>query len=70
VQYTFTERHKRELLNFLDNIAGQPISTLSDDVIADILSEEITSFFGGTKTAEECARVIQSRVSIYLSENE
>jgi hypothetical protein len=70
VQYTFTERHERELLNFLDNIAGQPISTLSDDVIADILSEEITSFFGGTKTAEECARVIQSRVSIYLSENE
>jgi hypothetical protein len=70
VQYTFTERHERELLNFLDNIAGQPISTLSDDVIADILSEEITSFFGGAKTAEECARVIQSRVSIYLSENE
>ncbi|MBR2434624.1 MAG: hypothetical protein IKB22_04055, partial [Lentisphaeria bacterium] len=70
VQYIFTKRHERELLDFLDNIAGQPVSTLSDDVIADILSEEITSFFGGAKTAEECARVIQSRVSIYLSENE
>jgi len=70
VQYTFTERHERELLDFLDNIAGQPVSTLSDDVIADILSEEITSFFGGAKTSEECASVIQSRVSIYLSENE
>ncbi len=70
VQYTFTEQHEREFLDFLDNIAGQPVSTLSDDVIADILSEEITSFFGGAKTAEECAAVIQSRVSIYLSENE
>lgn len=70
VQYIFTEQHERELIDFLDNIAGQPVSTLSDDVIADILSEEITSFFGGAKTAEECASVIQSRVSIYLSENE
>ncbi len=69
-EYIFTERHERELIDFLDNIAGQPVSTLSDDVIADILSEEITSFFGGAKTAEECASVIQSRVSIYLSENE
>jgi ABC-type glycerol-3-phosphate transport system substrate-binding protein len=70
IRYTFTEQHEREFLDFLDNIAGQPVSTLSDDVIADILSEEITSLFGGAKTAEECARVIQSRVSIYLSENE
>lgn len=69
-EYIFTERHERELIDFLDNIAGQPISTISDDVIADILSEEITSFFGGAKTAEECADIIQSRVSIYLSENE
>ena len=70
IRYTFTEQHEWELLDFLGNIAGQPVSTLSDDVIADILSEEITSFFGGAKTAEECASVIQSRVSIYLSENE
>ncbi len=70
IRYTFTEQHEREFLDFIDNIAGQPVSTLSDDVIADILSEEITSFFGGAKTAAECASVIQSRVSIYLSENE
>ncbi|MBO4932940.1 MAG: hypothetical protein J6I42_12235, partial [Clostridia bacterium] len=70
IRYLFTEQHEREFLDFLDNIAGQPISTLSDDVITEILSEEITSFFGGAKTAEECANVIQSRVSIYLSENE
>ena len=70
IRYLFTEQHEREFLDFLDNIAGQPISTLSDDVITEILTEEITSFFGGAKTAEECANVIQSRVSIYLSENE
>ena len=69
IRYTFTEQHEREFIDFLDNIAGQPVSTISDDVIADILAEEITSFFGGAKTAEECAGVIQSRVSIYLSEN-
>lgn len=70
IRYLFTEQHEREFLDFLDNIAGQPILTLSDDVITEILTEEFTSFFGGAKTAEECADIIQSRVSIYLSENE
>lgn len=40
-----------------------------DDAISDIASEEYSAFIAGDKTADECAELIQNRVSIYLSEN-
>ena len=36
----------------------------------DIVREEISTYFGGLGTAEACAKKIQSRVTIWLSENE
>ena len=33
-----------------------------------IIYEEITPYFSGEKTAQEVAKIIQSRFSIYLSE--
>jgi multiple sugar transport system substrate-binding protein len=33
-----------------------------------IVQEEVTAFFTGDKSAEETAKIIQNRVSIYLSE--
>ena len=39
-----------------------------DDPAAEIALEEAAAFFAGDQTAEETARVIQSRVSIYLGE--
>lgn len=41
-----------------------------DDQFAEIFLEEIQPFFEGKKTAEEVANVLQSRMKIYLSEQE
>lgn len=40
-----------------------------DEKILEIIREEIEPFFEGQKTAEEVANIIQSRVGIYLAEN-
>ena len=40
----------------------------SNDKVSEIIEEEVGAFFEGQKTAEEVADIIQSRVSIYLSE--
>ena len=41
----------------------------SDSDLLDIINEELSGFFGGTKTAEETAKVIASRAKIYVSEH-
>ncbi|MDD6022903.1 MAG: extracellular solute-binding protein, partial [Oscillospiraceae bacterium] len=43
-------------------------STVYDSPVAQIVMEEAEAFFAGDKSAEETARVIQNRVSIYLGE--
>lgn len=40
-----------------------------DFTVFEILDEELTSYFEGERSAEETADIIQSRVSIYVSEN-
>lgn len=40
-----------------------------DFTVQDILHEELMSYFEGERSAQETADIIQSRVSIYLSEN-
>ena len=42
----------------------------SDSAILSIVTEEAASYFAGQKTAQEAADIIQSRVQIYISENE
>ncbi len=66
----FTEEDTTALLNYLNNECGAPLSSAMPADLSSIIIEEITSFTGGAKTAEDCARVIQSRVSIYLAEHE
>lgn len=39
-----------------------------DENLNTIINEEASGFFGGTKSADETASMIQSRVSIYMSE--
>lgn len=41
----------------------------NDEEIYGIISEEVAAYFKGQKTAKEVADIIQSRVSIFLSEN-
>ena len=40
----------------------------SDEAVIDVMTAAITAYLGGKGTAEEAARQIQSRVSIYLAE--
>ena len=37
--------------------------------MANIISEEAGAYYSGEKTLDEVTRIIQSRVSLYLSEN-
>ena len=41
----------------------------SDETISKIISEELEAFIRGAKSAEDVAQIIQSRVSIYVSES-
>ena len=66
----FTPEHTEALINYIDNDCGSPITEAIPAELQSIITEEITSFTGGAKTAEECAKVIQSRVKIWLSEHE
>jgi ABC-type glycerol-3-phosphate transport system substrate-binding protein len=41
-----------------------------DEEIINLVNEEASAYFAGEKSAEEVARIIQSRVSIYVRENQ
>jgi len=58
-----TRRYLRDFLSTFDKVADQ------DTVIYDIANEEAGKFFAGEAAAEDCAAMIQNRVSLYLSEN-
>ena len=66
----FTPEDTERLIDYIDNDCGSPITEAMPTELQNIISEEITSFTGGAKTAEECAKVIQSRAKIWLSEHE
>lgn len=62
----FTQEYEDFLRNFLDSIVHKGND---DSKILEIIKEECEPFFSGSKTAEETAKVIQSKVSIYISES-
>lgn len=68
--YGIDEKTKRiycdEIMKQINSINGSGNMTCKP--IANILSEEITSYFNGDKEPNEVCSIIQSRVSIYLSE--
>ena len=66
----FTPEDTERLIDYIDNDCGSPITEAMPTELQNIISEEITSFTGGAKTAEECAKVIQSRAKIWLAEHE
>jgi hypothetical protein len=66
--FYLTEEKAEEYRKLLDE-AGASTVTAVDPQVAEIISEEISSFLGGGCTAEDCAARIQSRVSIWLAEN-
>ena len=59
-----------DVVNFLNTQVAGSVYNLISPKISYIITEEISYYVGGVGTAEECAKKIQSRASIWLSENE
>ena len=65
----FTEEDAAEMKTMLDGI-GMPAVNGVPAEIAEIVEEEISVFLGGASSAEDCAKKIQSRAGIWLSEHQ
>lgn len=63
--FAMSEADAEKFLSFLGSIDQVAIY---DESILDIIMEEAGAFFAGDKTAEETAALIQSRASLYMSE--
>ena len=66
----FTEETAEEIVGWFDDAIGLPVRDHADSEVSGIVNEEITAYLAGTKSAADCARVIQSRVSIWLAEHQ
>ncbi len=65
----FVKEDFEAFLDFIDS-AGSPVTEKIPDEIHDIIFEEIDAYKNGDRTAEKTAEILQSRISIYLSERE
>lgn len=65
----FTDENRADIEEWLDNVVGRPIAGQIDQSLSNIVTEEISAYLNGAKTAEDCARIIQSRVTIWISEH-
>ncbi len=64
IRYTIDQGEKiNALLQNVRRVARQ------DNALMDIIDEELSTFFGGAKSAAETADIINSRARIYISEN-
>lgn len=66
-QYMFNEKDIEAVKNILKDLHFQ-INAESD--VLKIITEEAAAYFAGQKSAEEVSEIIQSRVQVYLKENE
>lgn len=66
---TFTQEDMDMLLDVINNtqLFGQSYASTQDQ-LQKIVSEEVSSYFAGEKSAEDVAAMIQNRASIYVSE--
>lgn len=53
----------------MDLIKGATKIQRNDSALLEIINEELSAFFAGTRSAEETAKIIDSRANIYVSEN-
>jgi len=66
----YMDKDGTELELWLDENVGIPLCTTISTEITEIVNEEISSYLEGIKEAALCANIIQSRVSLWLSEHE
>lgn len=64
-----TDEEIDELFEIFDSM-GSPIMEKTPADVENIVKEEMSSYFSGMGTAEDCAKKIQSRVEIWLAEHE
>ena len=64
----FTEETSEKLKNILDT-SGSPVMESVPNEIDEIIREEISAFLADATSAEDCAKKIQSRVSLWLAEH-
>lgn len=56
-----------ELIAYVESVATVPFEDVN---VLNIINEELGSYFSGQKTAEDVAAMIQSRVQVYVQENQ
>ena len=61
---------EEDIEQFLDTLLKTELYICSDSTISEIVLEEAIPFFMGEKGAKEAAKLIDSRVSLYLAEQE
>ncbi len=64
-----TDEEVEKVIEIFDNM-GSPIMEKAPAAVEEIVKEEMSSYFSGMGTAEDCAKKIQSRVEIWLAERE
>ena len=60
---------EEETEKMIDFLSGCDRRVYMNSTVTDIINEEAAAFFENQKSAEDVARVIQSRVQIYVHEN-
>ncbi len=65
IEIVITDEDKAAMMDFFENCH---MRADSDPVITSIVEEELSFWNGGARTLEETAKIIQSRVWIYLNE--
>ena len=68
-EYQLDELSKEETETVIDFISSVTDVTTNEIQIENIITEEAGAYYENQKSAEEVADIIQSRVSLYLSEN-
>ena len=63
--YAMTQEQADQLRTVIDSVDSV---MEQNSAIFDIVNEQAAAFFAGQKSAEEVARLIQSRASIYVNE--
>ncbi len=70
IKRVLTDEAIADMLDWLDHHAGAPTVTAIAPEILQIIREETNALISGRLSPEECAAVIQSRVSLWLSEHD
>ena len=62
-----TQKEAKKWLDFILSVDKRVNGTA--DVLLKIVNEEAAAYFNGQKSVEDVTKIIQSRMSIYVSEN-